>query len=261
MRGIPTSTAVMARQPQVAENSQGETQNKVKKMPLATKETEILDTIVKCLLAVDSGIRAIVLIGSFSWFPELARDVDIVVITESDLSSEAYWEAVSDLPKPVDIVVLRRGERAKGLVLALRAGILLWGDVGAVKEATKDMPVPTLKDAHDWLALARDSLNEGFNETDPDRQDKRFRTAFNLLFEAARVAVMWFLDTEESRWGELRRQLPHPFSEQFRQFINTLHIAYWYDGDYPQDRVVEEFDRWHSEVLTFIDGLQRLKGA
>jgi hypothetical protein len=43
--------------------------------------------------------------------------------------------------------------------------------------------------------------------------------------------------------------------------INTLHIAYWYDGDYPQERVEEEFDRWHREVSAFIEGLRRLKGA
>jgi len=229
-------------------------------MTIAVKETKPLSTIVERLLGVDNKIQAIILIGSFVWFPDLARDVDIVVITESDLPVDAYWDAVSDLPMPVDIVVLRRGERAKGLALALRTGILLWGDVEAVKEATKDMPVPTLKDAQDWMVLAEQALRDGFNETDPDRQDKRFRTAFNFLFEAARVAAMWFLDTEEGRWGELRRQLPQPFSEHFRQFINTLHIAYWYDGDYPQDRVADEFARWHREVVEFIEGLRQLKG-
>ncbi|MEZ8217807.1 hypothetical protein B0813_001344 [Candidatus Fervidibacteria bacterium JGI MDM2 SSWTFF-3-K9] len=224
-------------------------------------ESELLSKVVRLLLRVDNKICAVVLIGSFAWFPDLARDIDIVVITESNLPTDAYWDAVADFPKPVDVVVLRKGEKAKGLVLALRVGVLLWGDEGAVKEAIENMPVPTLKDAHDWLDLARDALREGLTETDPDRQDKRFRNAFNLLFEAARVAAMWFLDTEEGRWGELRRQLPNTFAEQFRQFINTLHIAYWYDGDYPQERVEEEFERWRREVLAFIDGLRQLKGA
>ena len=224
-------------------------------------ESELLSKVVRLLLRVDNKICAVVLIGSFAWFPDLARDIDIVVITESNLPTDAYWDAVADFPKPVDVVVLRKGEKAKGLVLALRVGVLLWGDEGAVKETIENMPVPTLKDAHDWLDLAKDAVREGLTETDPDRQDKRFRNAFNLLFEAARVAAMWFLDTEEGRWGELRRQLPNPFAEQFRQFINTLHIAYWYDGDYPQERVEEEFERWHREVLAFIDGLRQLKGA
>ncbi|MFA0784256.1 hypothetical protein [Fervidibacter sacchari] len=230
-------------------------------MTTSATQVDLLRKIVRRLLEVDGGIRSIVLIGSFAWFPELARDIDIVVITENDLPTDAYWDAVANFPKPVDVVVLRKGEKARGLALALRVGVLLWGDEGAVKEAIENMPVPTLKDAHDWLDLARDALREGLTETDPDRQDKRFRNAFNLLFEAARVAAMWFLDTEEGRWGELRRQLPNPFAEQFRQFINTLHIAYWYDGDYPQERVEEEFERWHREVLAFIDGLRQLKGA
>jgi len=224
-------------------------------------DSELLSKVVRLLLRVDDKICAVVLIGSFVWFPDLARDIDIVVITESDLPTEAYWDAVADLPKPVDVIVLRKGEKARGLTLALRVGVLLWGDESAVKEAIENMPVPNLKDAHDWLDLARDALGEGLTETDPDRQDKRFRNAFNLLFKGARVAAMWFLDTEEGRWGELRRQLPNPFSEQFRQFINTLHIAYWYDGDYPQERVEEEFEHWHREVLAFIDGLKQLKGA
>ena len=230
-------------------------------MTTSTTQVDLLREIVRRLLEVDGSIRSIVLIGSFAWFPDLARDIDIVVITESDLPTEAYWEAVADFPKPVDVVVLRKGSKARGLTLALRVGVLIWGDERAVKEAIENMPVPTLKDAHDWLDLARDALREGLTETDPDRQDKRFRNAFNLLFEAARVAAMWFLDTEEGRWGELRRQLPNPFAEQFRQFINTLHIAYWYDGDYLQERVEEEFERWHREVLAFIDGLRQLKGA
>ena len=230
-------------------------------MTTSATQVDLLREIVRCLLEVDGGIRSIVLIGSFAWFPDLARDIDIVVITESNLPTEAYWDAFANFQKPVDVVVLRRGEKAKGLTLALRTGVLLWGDESAVREAIENMPVPTLKDAQDWLDLARDALWEGLTETDPDRQDKRFRNAFNLLFEAARVAAMWFLDTEEGRWGELRRQLPNPFSEQFRQFINTLHIAYWYDGDYPQERVEEEFENWHREVLAFIDGLRQLKGT
>lgn len=178
----------------------------------ATEKDKLLETIVERLLEVDRKIRAVVLIGSFVWFPDLARDVDIVVITdERDLPVDVYWDAVLDLLKPVDVVIFKVGEKAKGLTLALRTGVLIWGDAKAVREVTEDVPVPTLKDAHDWLEVAKETLREGFRETDPDRQDKRFRNAFNLLFEAARNAAMWFLDTEEGRWGELRRQLPQLF--------------------------------------------------
>ncbi|MCS7187294.1 MAG: hypothetical protein RMK89_10120 [Armatimonadota bacterium] len=230
-------------------------------MSIATEGTELLDTIVKRLLEIDDKIRSISLIGSFAWFPELARDVDIVVITESELPCDAYWEAISDLPKPVDIVVFRRGERAKGLALALRAGVLLWGDVEAVKEATKDMPVPTFEQARRVAERARRYLEMGLSASDPVDRDMDIRNAFNGLFDAARMAAMCFLNTEESRWGELRRQLPSPFNEHFRQIIDTLHVAYFYNGLYPTENISEAFDRWQSEVSAFIEGLQRLKGA
>jgi len=230
-------------------------------MTIATKETELLDNIVKRLIEVDGKISAIALIGSFVWFPELARDVDIVVITESDLPSEAYWDAVSNLPKPVDIVVLRRGEKAKGLALALRAGVLLWGDVEAVKEATKNMPVPTFEQALRVANRARRYLEMGLNSSDPIDRDMDIRNAFNGLFDAARMAAMCFLETEETRWGELRRQLPPPFNERFRQIIDALHVAYFYNDLYPTENISEAFERWHNEVVSFIDGLQQLKGT
>ncbi|MCS7265224.1 MAG: hypothetical protein NZ805_10375 [Armatimonadetes bacterium] len=230
-------------------------------MSIATKETELLEAIVRRLLEVDDKICSISLIGSFAWFPELARDVDIVVITESELPSDAYWDSVSDLPKPVDIVVFRRGERAKGLALALRAGVLLWGDFEAVKEAINDMPVPTFEQARRVAERARRYLEMGLSASDLVDRDMDIRNAFNALFDAARMAAMCFLETEETRWGELRRQLPQPFDEHFRHIINALHVAYFYNGLYPTENISEAFDRWQNEVLAFIEGLQRLKGA
>jgi predicted nucleotidyltransferase len=71
-------------------------------MKTSTTQVDLLDEIVRRLLEVDGAIRSVVLIGSFVWFPDLARDIDIVVITESGLPADAYWEAVADFPKPVD---------------------------------------------------------------------------------------------------------------------------------------------------------------
>jgi len=87
------------------------------------------------------------------------------------------------------------------------------------------------------------------------------RNAFNGLFDAARMAAMCFLETEETRWGELRRQLPPPFNERFRQIIDALHVAYFYNDLYPTENISEAFERWHNEVVSFIDGLQQLKGT
>jgi len=230
-------------------------------MTTSATQVDLLHEIVRCLLEVDSGIRSIVLIGSFAWFPDLARDIDIVVITESNLPTEAYWDAFANFPKPVDVVVLRRGEKAKGLTLALRTGVLLWGDESAVREAIENMPVPTFEQARRVADRARHYLQMGLSASDPVDRDMDIRNAFNALFDAARMAAMCFLDTEEARWGELRRQLPPPFNEQFRRIIDTLHVAYFYGGHYPTENIAKTFDRWHREVLAFIDGLRQLKGV
>ena len=73
---------------------------KVKDMKVAAKETELLRNIVESLFEVGSEIRAFVPIGSFDCLPDIAMDIDIVVITESDLPVDLPWDAVSNLPKP-----------------------------------------------------------------------------------------------------------------------------------------------------------------
>lgn len=69
---------------------------------------------------------------------------------------------------------------------------------------------------------------------------------------------MTALAADDSRWGKLRRTLPKPFSERFRQIISTLHITYSYDGNYPKDQVDEEFYHWQNKVSQFIQDLERI---
>jgi hypothetical protein len=69
---------------------------------------------------------------------------------------------------------------------------------------------------------------------------------------------MAFLNTEESRWGVLRGQLPEPFQGEFREFINALHIRFWYEGDYPRDNPEWHFQTWRDRVAQFIADLEQL---
>jgi len=50
--------------------------------------------------------------------------------------------------------------------------------------------------------------------------------------------------------------LPEPCNRQFRDFINVLHIKYFYDGEYPKDRGKGEFDKWCGIVEEFIKSLE-----
>ena len=38
--------------------------------------------------------------------------------------------------------------------------------------------------------------------------------------------------------------------------IPVLHIEYFYNGEYPKDRVEEEFDKWYGMVEEFIRSLE-----
>jgi len=96
------------------------------------------------------------------------------------------------------------------------------------------------------MQLARTAPDEG-------RQQGNYRDAFNCLFDAARLAAMTFLETEETRWGQLRRQLPAPFDERFRRIVNELHVRYFYEFGYPAEAVEETYQRWRAEVSQFID--------
>ncbi len=68
---------------------------------------------------------------------------------------------------------------------------------------------------------------------------------------------MTYLSTEVARWGLLRRMLPESYNRQFREFIDVLHIKYFYKEEYPKDRVEEEFGRWYGMVEKFIRILER----
>jgi len=50
--------------------------------------------------------------------------------------------------------------------------------------------------------------------------------------------------------------LPEPYNERFRDFINVLHIKYFYNGEYPKGNIVEEFNKWFRRVEELINDLE-----
>jgi hypothetical protein len=66
------------------------------------------------------------------------------------------------------------------------------------------------------------------------------------------------LAVENSRWGRIKRELPQPYREEFDAFIKTLHISYFYNGNYPED-YENEFERWYKRVEDFIRRLEKMK--
>jgi len=220
----------------------------------------LLANIVSSLRAIDPEIVAIVLFGSAVYAPDLARDIDLLVLTKEPKDWERYFEAANQAAGgwDVDIVVKKASEKVGQLGAAVRAfGRVLFGSELWVEGVIADMPARTFKDARRALRRAERLCQTALQETDPDERDDNWRDAFNWLFEAARRAVMAFLNTEETRWGVLRGQLPQPFQEEFRTIAANLHIRFWYEGDYPHENTEWHFQTWRDRVEQFIDDLER----
>jgi hypothetical protein len=217
-----------------------------------------LPKICEALLKADPDIVAIVQFGSSVYAPELALDLDLLVITQRKKDNGVYWNAVWSAGQPfwVDVVIVERGEQLGFLSAAVRAfGRLVFGDEQVVQEVTKEMPVPTFDEARRILQAGEAYLRIAAQEQDPVIRETHYRNAFNSLFDAARLAAMAFLLTEETRWGVLADRLPDPFDQRFRAIIHDLHVAIFYRRELPLD-VEVEFERQRERVRQFIDDLE-----
>ena len=226
--------------------------------PQGTDFEQQLDELCQKLLRADPGIEEIIQFGSSVYAPDLALDLDLLVTTTARKEDDVYWDAVADWPVNVDVVVREPGQRigdwiAWGVCAAHR---VLRGDGATLKEAKMAMVIPTYDEVRERLLNADQYLENGHNAPTEFRRDGHYRTALNALFDAARMAAMTYLVMEETRWGELRRALPAPHSEEFRQFVDVLHVAYFYHGDYPRQDVEAEFRKWRDRVNRFIETLE-----
>ncbi|MBI1929432.1 hypothetical protein HYR99_34955 [Candidatus Poribacteria bacterium] len=219
----------------------------------------LLPKICESLLKADADILAIVQFGSSIYAPESARDLDLLIFTCDRKIYDVYDDAITDFPLPIDLVPHSIDRPLGGYLAAsvIAWGRLLYGDRNVVERMTQKMPVPTFHEARTLIANADADLQTAQTMTEPILKEGRYRTAFNGLFDCARLAAMAYLNTDQTRWGELRRQLPEPYREQFRQIINHLHIDFFYDRALPTP-VEAEYQKWRDVVLQFIDNLEKL---
>ena len=217
-----------------------------------------LENLCATLYAADADIRDIIMFGSFVYAPALARDIDLVVTTAKRKDYGVYLDAVADFPINVDVIARQPGEAiGDRIAWGIKAvGQVLAGD-GQTIEEVMQVPAPTFERVRKIFCIADEHLSSTQNAQDPYLKDDAYKDAFNKLFDVARNAAMAYLNSEQTRWRQLRRALPQPFSERFREIIDTLHINYGYDGNYPIDDVDEEFRRCRNLVEQFVDDLER----
>lgn len=218
---------------------------------------DLLKELCVRLVRADPDVRDIVQFGSSVYAPERARDVDLLITTLYKKDLNVYWDALGDELSKVDLIIREPGDRVGDWIAwgVCATGRVLYGDGETMKEARRDKPVPTFDQAHLRLNAGDQYLEDARHATDEGLRDVHYRTAFNALFDAARSTAMTYLNTEQTRWGELRRGLPQRHAEAFRRFIDTLHVRYFYDGEYPREDVEGEYQRWRDEVSRFIEAL------
>lgn len=221
---------------------------------------KLLKAVCEKLLKHDPEVVEVVQFGSSVYAPDLSRDVDLLVISREPKDYDVYLDAVDEANPPfnVDVVVIKPGQELRKELIRGVLGTLnvLHGNGRYVLEYAKKLGDPTFEEAIAALRAARDYLELALRTSDALVKDRHFREAFDSLFHAARIAAMTYLSTEIARWGLLRRMLPEPHDKQFREFIDVLHTKYFYNGEYPKERVEEEFDKWCRVVEEFIRSLE-----
>jgi len=218
---------------------------------------EMKERICKRLVGYDKDIVEIVQFGSSVYAPEHAMDLDLLVITKNKKEYGGYLDCLADLPFDVDVVVKEVGEKLRKAYNILGAFVILYGEGGYLKEMTADFDTG-FDDARAALKVAARYMKDASEEEEEEVKDMHIRNSFNSLFHAARIAAMSYLATENARWGRLKRRLPQPYRNEFEEFINTLHIDYFYNGNYPEN-YEEEFEKWHEKVEDFVRRLEGMK--
>lgn len=221
---------------------------------------EYLKSLCRKLIEYDPNIVEIIQFGSSIYAPQYSRDIDILVITKKVKEYSGYLGAVNseDVPVNIDVLVFDINDKPKRELLRgiLGAFEVLYGSGKYLFKYAKDLGDPTFDEARSSLRIASSLLKLALETTNPLDKDRLYSEAFDSLFHAARIASMVYLSTEISRWGLIKRGLPEPYKTNFNEFIDTLHIKYFYNGDYPKDKVEEEFNKWFKKIERYVNDLE-----
>lgn len=219
---------------------------------------EVLRRLCRRLLVYDPEVTEVVLFGSSVYAPDQAQDMDLLVFTRREKEYCGYLDIVSEFPSEVDVVVREVGKPLQSGFAwhVLGAHQVLYGDGACLREATAALHDPPFEETWAAIEAARHYIEDAEGSASETLKDTHIRDAFNKLFHAARLASMAYLATEETRWGKVKRQLPPEFRMQFEEFVETLHVEYFYHGGYPKESVRGEFEAWLGKVEDYVRSLE-----
>ncbi len=236
---------------------------------IAPERGGTLTALVGAVRAADPDVRDVVLIGSAVYAPELARDYDLVVTTESreaeDELRNRLWDVLGDVSgKSVDLILRHPGEEiSRGIACGILSGWILYGQRGIAGEARHYFEegggaVASFDEAKMKIMVADDTFKRAEEVKMVELRYAYYETAFDCLFHGARIAALTFLARDDARWGGLKKELPSPFGERFKETTDTLHVYYAYDKKYPKGRqeIRQEFLNWKEKVERFVGELR-----
>ena len=221
-----------------------------------------LEKLCKKLLEYDPNIVEVIQFGSSIYAPQYAKDIDLLVITKKIKNYEGYFDATNpeDALFNVDVLVfeINKTPRQDLLRSILGAFKVLYGNGKYLLEYVKTLTDPTFDEARSSLRIAFSLMKLAFETKNQLDKDRSIREAFDSLFHAAKIASMVYLSIEVSRRGLIKKELPEPYKNKFNEFINILHIKYFYNGEYPKEKIKEEFNLWFNKVKEYINELESL---
>jgi len=221
------------------------------------------------IAAVDPGARDAVLIGSAVYAPELAKDYDVVVTTETASDDrDGLWSMLVDaleksVGNRVDVVLRQPGDRMGQLALGILAGQVVLGGGLTVAEARSFYEeaggvAHSFDEAESCIRVADRNWQLAASEQLAQDRRRLQMVAFDELFHAARIAALCHLGRDDDRWGGVDRALPKPFGTEFKQMIAVLHMRYGYEGTIPTDREANEYQSWRQRVVAFVAHFREL---
>jgi len=220
---------------------------------------EMKERICRRMLGYDKDIVEIIQFGSSVYAPEYAMDVDLLVITKDKKEYGGYLDCLDDFDFSCDVVVREVGEKLKSGFACniLGAFEVLYGNGRCLSEMAKDFN-SSFWEAYAVLRKAKRDMDSVKELVGKEDREWSIRVAFNGLFHGARLAAMSYLATWDARWGGIKRRLPLPYKEEFENFIDVLHVDYFYNGNYPENYEAA-FEKWYERVEDFVRKLEGMR--
>ena len=84
----------------------------------------------------------------------------------------------------------------------------------------------------------------------------RFTNVGDLALKTVEQAIEAIAAMERNSLGKGEKTASQPPQEGFGEIADTLHIKYFYGGNYPRETFKEEFNKWLKKVEEYVKKLE-----